>query len=213
MSNNSQADTTDTRPLPAGCKMDHPSKYASDETCDVCGLGEGDACKAYDDQVASRRSNRSVPTRPQMGDEERIAEIKMAYALLDEQYPKQICKCGNSDCGECSVKFLLGVIASLPEPTVHAPNCNISEKLSGDCSCGASTPAQSVLVEARLLSAAKLLFANALACVEQHHGRDTASNGLPGWLADAKADIEAVADTASALARDTERRPANTGRE
>lgn len=42
----------------------------------------------------------------------------------------------------------------------------------------------------RLLTTAKMLYANSLRCAELHHGLDVELNGLPGWLADCKADIE-----------------------
>ena len=68
----------------------------------------------------------TTSTRPQMGD--------FAEHLAKVLYPNN---------WENEVLNLRIAIASLPQPPVHAPNCNISEKLSGDCSCGASTPAQS----------------------------------------------------------------------
>jgi hypothetical protein len=42
----------------------------------------------------------------------------------------------------------------------------------------------------RLLSAAKLLYANAEGCAVNHYGEDFALHGLPGWLAGCAADIE-----------------------
>lgn len=44
----------------------------------------------------------------------------------------------------------------------------------------------------RLLTAAKMLYANAEGCAVNHHGADFALHGLPGWLADAQADILAA---------------------
>jgi hypothetical protein len=45
----------------------------------------------------------------------------------------------------------------------------------------------------RLLSAAKLLYANAEGCAVNHYAGDFEQQGLPGWLIDCKADIEAAA--------------------
>ena len=41
-------------------------------------------------------------------------------------------------------------------------------------------------------AAAALLYANAEGCAINHHEVDFEAHGLPGWLADAKADIEAA---------------------
>lgn len=53
----------------------------------------------------------------------------------------------------------------------------------------------------RLLSAAKLLQASCEGCAVNHYGEDFQLHGLPGWLADTKADIEtaiAASDEVSA---------------
>lgn len=42
----------------------------------------------------------------------------------------------------------------------------------------------------RLLTTAKLLYANAEGCAVNHYGEDFSIHGLPGWLADCQADIE-----------------------
>ncbi|HEV7253825.1 MAG TPA: hypothetical protein VGN97_12135 [Mesorhizobium sp.] len=55
-------------------------------------------------------------------------------------------------------------------------------------------------MSARLLSAAKLLLANSIQCAIQHHGLDPAAP-IPGWLRDARADIEA-AETTPAVSLD-----------
>ena len=57
---------------------------------------------------------------------------------------------------------------------------------------------------ARLLTAAKLLQQNAIGCATNHHGHDCELNGLPGWLADTKKDIDAAED--AILAMQAERR-------
>lgn len=44
----------------------------------------------------------------------------------------------------------------------------------------------------RLLTAAKLLYANAEGCAVNHYSDDFAIHGLPGWLADCAADIQAA---------------------
>jgi hypothetical protein len=44
----------------------------------------------------------------------------------------------------------------------------------------------------KLLVTTKLLQENSVRCVDFHHGWDLESNGLPGWLADCKKDIEAA---------------------
>lgn len=59
---------------------------------------------------------------------------------------------------------------------------------------------------ARLLTAAKLLQQNAIGCATNHHGHDCELNGLPGWLADTKKDIDAAED--AILAMQAERRGA-----
>ena len=61
---------------------------------------------------------------------------------------------------------------------------------------------------ARLLTAAKLLQQNAIGCATNHHGHDCELNGLPGWLADTKKDIDAA--EAAILAMQAERRADNT---
>lgn len=44
----------------------------------------------------------------------------------------------------------------------------------------------------RLLTAAKLLYANSEGCAVNHYGEDFATHGLPGWLASCASDIEAA---------------------
>lgn len=61
---------------------------------------------------------------------------------------------------------------------------------------------------ARLLTAAKLLQQNAIGCATNHHGHDCELNGLPGWLADTKKDIDAAED--AILAMQAERRGAKS---
>ena len=61
---------------------------------------------------------------------------------------------------------------------------------------------------ARLLTAAKLLQQNAAGCAIYHHGHDCEMNGLPGWLADTKKDIDAAED--AILAMQAERRGAKS---
>jgi hypothetical protein len=50
------------------------------------------------------------------------------------------------------------------------------------------------LVEAmaRLITAAKMLLANAEGCAANHHGYDMEIHGPPGWLADCANDIESA---------------------
>lgn len=64
--------------------------------------------------------------------------------------------------------------------------------------------ADAVVKLKRLLTAAKILQQNAVACATNHYGHDCELNGLPGWLNDTQKDIEAseVAANASAEARD-----------
>lgn len=45
---------------------------------------------------------------------------------------------------------------------------------------------------AHVLRTAVLLYQNSLACAAQHHGIDIELNGLPGWLRDSKASIDAA---------------------
>lgn len=47
-------------------------------------------------------------------------------------------------------------------------------------------------VNARLLTTAKLLYANAVGCAQIHYGEDYNLHGMPGWLSDCRADIEAA---------------------
>ena len=61
---------------------------------------------------------------------------------------------------------------------------------------------------ARLLTAAKLLQQNAVGCTTNHYGYDCEMNGLPGWLADTKKDIDAAED--AILAMQAERQGDNT---
>lgn len=51
----------------------------------------------------------------------------------------------------------------------------------------------------RLLSAAKLLQANAEGCAANHYADDLVFQGLPGWLADTAADIERARQALAAL--------------
>lgn len=44
----------------------------------------------------------------------------------------------------------------------------------------------------RLIQTATLLYQNAEGCAVNHHGHDFATQGTPGWLVDAKADIDAA---------------------
>ena len=52
---------------------------------------------------------------------------------------------------------------------------------------------------ARLLTAAKLLQQHAVGCATNHHGHDCELNGLPGWLADTKNNIDAAEDAILAM--------------
>jgi hypothetical protein len=54
--------------------------------------------------------------------------------------------------------------------------------------------------QARLLTAAKMLYANAEGCAVNHYAGDFEQQGLPGWLNDCKADIE-TADAALSASR------------
>lgn len=45
---------------------------------------------------------------------------------------------------------------------------------------------------------ARMLYANAVHCIEQHHPDNLPNGELPGWLADCAADIEAVGNIAGA---------------
>lgn len=51
----------------------------------------------------------------------------------------------------------------------------------------------------RLVPASKLLAANAEGCAINHYGEDYAIHGLPGWLADCLADIDAARTTLRSL--------------
>lgn len=44
----------------------------------------------------------------------------------------------------------------------------------------------------RLLQAGRLLQANMLGCAQDHHSHDFAEQGMPGWLVDTQADIDAA---------------------
>ncbi len=59
------------------------------------------------------------------------------------------------------------------------------------------------LVE-RLRSALKLLIANAMGCIAQHHFTGS-SPQKPGWLADAERDLTQAADRLSSVLRENER--------
>lgn len=52
---------------------------------------------------------------------------------------------------------------------------------------------------ARILTAAKLLQQHAVGCATNHHGHDCELNGLPGWLADTKNNIDAAEDAIIAM--------------
>lgn len=65
---------------------------------------------------------------------------------------------------------------------------------------GARIAAMQAVVEAapKLLTIAKLLRANAVQCLADHHGHDVMT-GCPGWLFDASMGIESAADAVRAL--------------
>lgn len=56
-----------------------------------------------------------------------------------------------------------------------------------------SSPVASQGVGEQLLTTAKLLYANAVGCAQNHYGEDFYLHGMPGWLADCLKDIEAAA--------------------
>lgn len=73
----SPSSSVDEVALPTGCKMDSPSRYASDLDCDKCGLGEGDACREYhtiaDASIAAKRAAASLVSPPKAGTGEPVA--------------------------------------------------------------------------------------------------------------------------------------------
>ena len=71
-----------------------------------------------------------------------------------------------------------------------------------------SAPAVEAMI-ARLLTTAKLLYANAVGCAVNHYGEDFVRfHGKPGWLSDCEQDIldaEEAADMLAAQAAEIER--------
>lgn len=67
----------------------------------------------------------------------------------------------------------------------------------------AALKAEVVEVVGKLRVAASLLQANAEGCAANHYGEDFAEHGMPGWLADTAADIEAARDLLAKLTGET----------
>ncbi len=51
----------------------------------------------------------------------------------------------------------------------------------------------------RIILAAKILQQNSEGCAVNHYGHDAEAHGLPGWLSDTRADIEAAEHARAAL--------------
>lgn len=73
----------------------------------------------------------------------------------------------------------------------HIASRNVSEP------CDAIERLQAELADlegrcVRLLQAGRLLQANMLGCAQDHHSHDFAEQGMPGWLVDTQADIDAA---------------------
>ena len=65
----------------------------------------------------------------------------------------------------------------------------------------APSPERRLIKAAKLLlTTAKLLWQNAERCAVNHHALDFEQQGLPGWLATAKADIDEAQAAVDALA-------------
>ncbi len=64
----------------------------------------------------------------------------------------------------------------------------------------AVTDAEAIARLKALLISAKMLQQNAVGCAINHHGLDFEQQGLPGWLRDTKADIDAAESILSYLA-------------
>lgn len=70
-------------------------------------------------------------------------------------------------------------IAALPRPT--ADTAEVREKVD------------------RLLHTAKILYENAIGCIQLHHGHNPAVSDPPGWLRDCRRDIETADGLADAI--------------